>query len=78
MEMLNWMLEEVQKMVNKERWYAASWCRRETSRQLEKLAWVLEKLYMEEEGLDKLGKKNLLEYTKKCFSIKVFNRNYGK
>ena len=45
---------------------------------MEKLAWVLEKLYMEEEGLDKLGKRNLLEYAKKCFSIKVFNRNYGK
>ena len=58
METTTWMLEEVQKQVNQERWDGASWCRRQTTRQLEKSAWVLEKLFMEEEGSDKLGKKN--------------------
>ena len=58
METTTWMLEEVQKQVNQERWDGASWCRRQTTRQLEKSAWVLEKLFMEEEGSHKLGKKN--------------------
>jgi len=55
METTTWMLEEVQKQVNQERWDGASWCRRQTTRQLEKSARVLEKLFMEEEGSDKLG-----------------------
>ena len=72
METITWMLEEVQKQVNQERWDGASWCRRQTTRQLERSAWVLEKLFMEEEGFDKLGKKKLWEYTGRMFYLSTY------
>ena len=61
MVMTTWMMEEVQETVNEERWDEATRCRRQMTSHLEQLAWVLERLFMEEEGLDKTGKKELIE-----------------